>query len=247
MTEGFNTIDQFRSPSGGVLLVDKPQGWTSFDVVKKVRGALRVRKVGHAGTLDPMATGLLVLCSSGMTKRIDAFQALGKVYDGRMRLGAVTPSYDAETEAQDERPLTGIDAERIREQAQAFTGVIEQLPPMSSAVKVDGRRLYKLARKGQEVERQPRTVTIERFDIDTVELPEVAFSVHCSKGTYVRSLAHDLGQRLGCGAYLTALRRSAIGSFSVEEAWTIDEIADAARVARGTAGAAEGEAHAGLS
>ncbi|MBR9975744.1 MAG: tRNA pseudouridine(55) synthase TruB [Bacteroidetes bacterium] len=217
-------MEQFRAPAGGVLLVDKPQGWTSFDVVKKVRGTLRVKKVGHAGTLDPMATGLLVLCSSGMTKKIDAFQALGKVYEGRMMLGAVTPSYDAETEPQDLRPLGNIDAIRIRSEVEVFLGDIEQLPPMYSAVKVDGRRLYKLARKGLEVERRPRTVTIERFDIDEVALPEVAFSVHCSKGTYVRSLAHDLGQRLGCGAYLSALRRTAIGNFDVDEAWSIEDI-----------------------
>jgi tRNA pseudouridine55 synthase len=229
LTQGFNTVEQFRSPVGGVLLVDKPRTWTSFDVVKKVRATLRVKKVGHAGTLDPMATGLLILCSSTMTKKIDAFQALGKVYEGSMRLGAVTASYDAETEPRNVRPLGDLDEDRIHAAIRPFVGVIEQLPPMYSAVKVDGKRLYKLARKGEEVERTARTVTVERFEIVTVRLPEVDFLVHCSKGTYVRSLVHDLGQQLGCGAYLTALRRSAIGNFSVDEAWSIEQLIEEAK------------------
>ncbi len=226
--QGFNTIEQFRSPGGGVLLVDKPKTWTSFDVVKKVRSALRVKKVGHAGTLDPMATGLLILCSGNLTKKIDAFQALGKVYEGRMRLGAVTPSYDAETEPVEEKPIDDVNEERIRNSAAAFVGEIEQLPPMYSAVKVEGQRLYKLARKGVEVERQPRSVTVSRFSIEDVALPDVAFEVRCSKGTYVRTLAHDLGQELGCGAYLTELRRTFIGEFSAEEAWSIEQIVEEA-------------------
>jgi tRNA pseudouridine55 synthase len=229
LTQGFNTIAQFRSPVGGALLVDKPQTWTSFDVVKKIRATLRVKKVGHAGTLDPMATGLLILCSSTMTRKIDAFQALGKVYEGTLRLGAVTPSYDAETEIQDVRPLTGIEAESIVAAAADYVGEIQQLPPMYSAVKVDGERLYKLARKGEVVERQPRTVTIDRFEITEVALPDVRFVVHCSKGTYVRTLAHDLGQQLGCGAYLTGLRRTAIGNFTADEAWSIEKVVEAAR------------------
>ncbi|MFA6232905.1 MAG: tRNA pseudouridine(55) synthase TruB [Bacteroidota bacterium] len=226
--QGFNTIEQFRAHTGGVLLVDKPKGWTSFDVVKKVRTALRVKKVGHAGTLDPMATGLLILCSSHLTKKIDAFQALGKVYEGSMRLGAVTASFDAETETMSPMPLDDIDEAAIRLAAARFTGNIEQLPPMYSAVKVDGQRLYKLARKGVEVERQPRPVTIERFDIHSAVLPDVAFEVHCSKGTYVRTLAHDLGQYLRCGAYLTELRRTFIGNFAVTEAWNIEQIVNEA-------------------
>jgi tRNA pseudouridine55 synthase len=224
--QGFNTIEQFRSHAGGVLLVDKPKSWTSFDVVKKIRSALRVKKVGHAGTLDPMATGLLILCSSHLTKKIDAFQALGKIYEGSMRLGAITASFDAETEPTDPMPLDDLNEDRIREAAAVFTGNIQQLPPMYSAVKVDGQRLYKLARKGVEVERQPRPVTIERFDIRTASLPDVGFEVHCSKGTYVRTLAHDLGQLLGCGAYLTELRRTFIGDFSVAEAWSIEQIVE---------------------
>lgn len=222
--EGFNTIEQFRAPEGGVLLVDKPQQWTSFDVVKKVRGALRVKKVGHAGTLDPMATGLLILCSGKMTKQIDSFQAQMKSYQGSMCLGAVTASYDADTPREEEKDTSTITETQIHEGAQHFVGDISQLPPMYSAVKVDGQRLYKLARKGEEVERRPRTVSVTRFSIDAVKLPQVDFTVECSKGTYVRSLAHDLGQDLGCGAYLTALRRTAIGSQNVSDAWTIDSI-----------------------
>ena len=223
-TEGFNTIEQFRAPEGGVLLVDKPQQWTSFDVVKKVRGALRVKKVGHAGTLDPMATGLLILCSGKMTKQIDRFQAQAKCYEGTMRLGAVTASYDADTPREDEKGFHDVTEDHIRHAAESFVGEISQLPPMYSAVKVEGQRLYKLARKGKEVERKARTVTVSRFSIDAVRLPDVDFTVDCSKGTYVRSLAHDLGQKLGCGAYLTALRRTAIGEQLVVDAWTIERL-----------------------
>ncbi|MCB2204233.1 tRNA pseudouridine(55) synthase TruB [bacterium] len=221
-------MEQFCAPAGGVLLVDKPRGWTSFDVVKKVRGTLRVKKVGHAGTLDPMATGLLILCSGPMTRSIETFQALGKRYEGSMRLGAVTASYDAETPEEQHRPVGDIADDAIREATRKYIGDIQQLPPMYSAVKVDGKRLYSLARKGKEVERKPRPVHVSRFDITAVTLPDLAFSVDCSKGTYVRTLAHDLGQDLGCGAYLTALRRTAIGNFLADEAWTIDQIVDAA-------------------
>lgn len=225
--QGFNTIENFISRSGGVLLVDKPRDWTSFDVVKKVRGTLRVKKVGHAGTLDPLATGLLILCSMSMTKRIDAFQALHKTYEGRMHLGAVTASYDAATEEQDVKDTSQITPEALRVSAATFQGTISQLPPMFSAVKVDGQRLYKLARKGLEVERNPRDVQILRFDLLDISIPEVSFRVECSKGTYVRSLVHDMGQQLGCGAYLSDLRRTAIGAFTVDEAWSIDDIVKA--------------------
>ena len=227
-TPGFNTIEQFTTPEGGVLLVDKPATWTSFDVVNKVRGTLRVRKVGHAGTLDPMATGLLILCSGRMTKSIDRYQALVKMYEGTMRLGGITPSYDAETPVEDERSVSGITAEAVREAAARFTGDIEQLPPMYSAVKVKGQRLYKLARKGQEVERAARKVHVARFDIEEVAIPDVGFTVVCSKGTYVRTLANDLGQVLGCGAYLASLRRTAIGTLHVSDAWSMEAIVSAA-------------------
>jgi tRNA pseudouridine55 synthase len=242
--QGLNTIEQFRAPTGGVLLVDKPKGWTSFDVVKKVRGTLRVKKVGHAGTLDPMATGLLILCSGPMTRRIETFQALVKHYEGSMRFGAVTPSYDAETPEEQHRPVGDLRIDDVRRAVQRYTGNIEQLPPMYSAVKVDGRRLYSLARKGQEVERKARTVHVERFEITGGTIPDLQFRVICSKGTYVRTLAHDVGQDVGCGAYLTALRRTAIGSFLAEEAWSIDAIASAAP-SRGDAAPGKERSHAG--
>jgi tRNA pseudouridine55 synthase len=226
--DGFNTIEQFRAHEGGVLLVDKPERWTSFDVVAKVRGAFRVKKVGHAGTLDPLATGLLILCSGRMTKSIDTFQAQIKYYEGSMRLGAVTPSFDADTPPEQEKDFNSVTEERVRDNARTFVGEIEQLPPMYSAIKIDGQRLYKLARKGQVVDRPARRVRIDQFNIRQVQLPDVQFDVVCSKGTYVRSLAHDLGQRLECGAYLTALRRTAIGEYTVSNAWNMDAIIEAA-------------------
>ena len=209
--------------------MDKPASWTSFDVVNKIRGVLRVRKVGHAGTLDPMATGLLILCSGRLTKSIDQYQALVKMYEGTMHLGGVTPSYDAETPVEDERPVDGITSDDVHGAAERFIGDIEQLPPMYSAVKVKGQRLYRLARKGKEVERTPRPVHIARFDIEDVSIPEVTFTVVCSKGTYVRTLAHDLGQMLGCGAYLSSLRRTAIGTQHVSDAWSIEQVVAAAK------------------
>lgn len=222
---GFNTIERFRSESGGVLLVDKPEGWTSFDVVKKIRGMFRLKKVGHAGTLDPLATGLLILASERMTRKIDLFQALEKTYEGTCILGAMTTSFDADTPIIETKQIDGISKETLTEATRSFVGSIEQLPPMYSAVKVQGQRLYKLARKGVEIERSPRTVTISEFTILDAQLPEVTFRVRCSKGTYVRTLIHDLGQALGCGAYLKSLQRTAIGLFHIEEAWTIERLA----------------------
>ena len=224
----FNTLQRFRSGEGGVLLVDKPVDWTSFDVVKKVRGTLRVKKVGHAGTLDPLATGLLILCSGKMTKQIDRYQALRKTYIGSMRLGAETASFDAATEPVNPRPYHEVTRSDIERAAERFTGDISQIPPMYSAVQIKGTRLYTLARKGKTVEREPRQVTVHRFQISSYEPPDAGFEVECSKGTYVRTLAHDLGADLGCGAYLTALRRTSIGEFSVGDAWTIERIVEAA-------------------
>jgi tRNA pseudouridine55 synthase len=223
----FNSIYQFQTDEGGVLLLDKPRDWTSFDVVKKVRGMLRVSKVGHAGTLDPLATGLLILCSGRSTKSIDMFQALDKQYTGDMFLGAVTPSYDADTKPEQHADFSHVTQEALEEAAKEFLGDIEQVPPMYSALKVEGRRLYELARKGKEVERKSREVTISDFTVELVNPPRVRFSVTCSKGTYVRSLVHDLGQKLGCGAYVQSLRRTAIGSFSVDEAWAINDLQNA--------------------
>jgi tRNA pseudouridine55 synthase len=220
----FNTLPQFCSALGGALLVNKPKGWTSFDVVNKLRGTLRLNKVGHAGTLDPLATGLLILCSQKFTKEIDRFQALDKTYEGSFILGATTPSYDAALPPENEQPFSHLEDEGIRDASKQFVGNIQQLPPMYSAVKVDGERLYALARKGLEVERKAREVNVHSFSLRRFDLPSVSFQIVCSKGTYVRSIVHDLGQVLGCGAYLSSLCRTAIGPFSLAEAWEIETI-----------------------
>ncbi len=207
-----------------LLLVNKPAGWTSFDVVAKLRNVLHIRKIGHAGTLDPMATGLLILCTGKKTKEMEQFIGLEKEYRATMRLGGVTPSYDAETPVTDSRPTAGIEEDVIREVMLGFVGTVKQMPPMHSAVKVRGRRLYKDARKGREIERPEREVEIRAIrDID-IRMPEVSFVVVCSKGTYVRTLVHDIGQQLGCGAYLTALKRTRIGNYTLSDAMTIEEV-----------------------
>ncbi len=211
--------------SGAVLLVDKPQGWTSFDVVNKIRWRLRhitgVKKikVGHAGTLDPMATGLLIICTGKATKSITQFQELPKTYTGTLKLGATTPSYDAETEEDRQYPWEHISEEDLELARQKFIGKIEQIPPMYSAVKVKGQPLYKLARKGKTIERKARQIEIYDFAFRQIRLPYIDFEVQCSKGTYIRSLAHDFGQSLESGACLTALRRTAIGGHSVDDAF----------------------------
>jgi tRNA pseudouridine55 synthase len=222
--DAMGLLVRFRSDDGGFLPVDKPAGWTSFDVVKKIRGALRVKKVGHAGTLDPMATGLLVLASQRSTSRIDEAQAGEKTYEGELTLGAVTPSYDADTAAQDPRPFDHVTREALERVCLSLTGEILQQPPMYSALKHKGRRLYDLARKGVTVDRPARPVSVYRFAITGVDLPRVRFEVRCSRGTYVRSLAHDLGLSLGCGAYLSALRRTAVGEFHVDRSLTVEQI-----------------------
>jgi tRNA pseudouridine55 synthase len=218
-----------RMAEGEMLLVDKPKGWSSFDVVNKIRHLFRVPRVGHAGTLDPMATGLLIICSGRKTKELGHFGDLEKEYVGEMKLGARTESYDAETPVLEERNTEGITEERVREVLARFVGIQEQLPPMWSAVKVKGRRLYQYARKGVEVERPPRTVEIFSLTAGRVHIPLVEFSVVCSKGTYVRTLAHDIGAALGCGAYLSGLRRTRIGPYRVEDATTVEELEAIAR------------------
>jgi len=216
----------FNFTEGEVLLVDKPLRWTSFDVVRKIRNAIKPLKVkvGHAGTLDPLATGLLVVCTGKMTKRIDELQAQEKEYTGTFTLGAITPSYDLEREIIQQFDLSGITEELIRRTALSFIGEIEQVPPAHSAVKLGGERVYEKARRGETVELKSRKVFIHAFDIVNVALPDVAFRVVCSKGTYIRSLAHDLGQALNNGAYLSSLRRTRIGDFRVSDAWQITEL-----------------------
>lgn len=208
----------------GVILVDKPTEWTSHDVVNCIRRRFRIKKVGHCGTLDPNATGLLVIVFGYATKLSGKFSPQDKVYHGTMRLGKATDSQDAEGQVIEECEFAGITLENIREQAAAFVGDIEQVPPMVSAVKKDGKPLYKLARKGEEVEREPRNIRIDRLDFQAYEPPDATFEVACSKGTYVRTLCHDLGHNLGSAAYLLDLRRLQSGRFSVDNAYTMDTI-----------------------
>ena len=221
---------------GAVLLVDKPQGWTSFDVVAKCRGIMRVRKVGHTGTLDPMATGLLVLCFGRATKLVEQLQAEEKEYIGTIRFGATTPTDDADSEENATFPTDHLTEETIRAAAATFLGESLQRPPMFSARKVGGERLYKMARRGETVEIAPRAITVTAFEITAVELPVVHVRIVCSKGTYIRSLARDLGTAVGSGAYLTALRRTRSGDLHVDRAATIEQIQAARRQPEETRG-----------
>jgi tRNA pseudouridine55 synthase len=210
--------------TGQVLLVDKPLEWTSFDVVRKVRYLTKTKKVGHAGTLDPLATGLLIVCTGKYTKRINEFMAQEKEYTGSITLGASTPTYDLESEPQDFQPYEHITREQLEQAAQSFTGPILQTPPIHSAIKKEGKRVYELARAGKEVKLEPRPVTIYEFEITDVSLPVVHFRVVCSTGTYIRSLANDFGARLGCGGHLSSLCRTRIGEFLLKDAYSIDEV-----------------------
>ena len=203
---------------GKVLLLDKPIGWTSFDLVKKVRNLTRVIKVGHAGTLDPLATGLMIVCSGKFTKSIDAYMGMQKEYTGTMVLGATTPTYDLESEPENFKSTEALTSDAIQKATMPFIGEIFQMPPQHSAIKKDGRRLYESARLGIEVKVDPRKVTIESFEITKIDLPQVEFKVVCSTGTYIRSLVKDFGEALGVGAYMSALRRTRIGEFKIEDA-----------------------------
>ncbi len=215
---------------GGVLLIDKPLGWTSFAVVNKIRHRLtrlyknKKYKVGHAGTLDPLATGLLIVCFGKMTKQIDSFVGLPKAYTGIIKLGATTPSYDAETEVNEHFPIEHITPSLMEAARQQLLGEIDQLPPIFSAIKKDGKRLYESARSGEEVEVQSRHITIHQFDIQQITQSEVSFYVRCSKGTYIRSLAFDFGKACGSGGYLTQLCRTEIGEFKNSSAWQLDDL-----------------------
>ncbi|WP_299605062.1 tRNA pseudouridine(55) synthase TruB [uncultured Aquimarina sp.] len=209
---------------GQIVLIDKPLQWTSFQVVNKVRWRIRKTfgikkiKVGHAGTLDPLASGLLIICTGKFTKRIQEFMGQTKEYTGTITLGATTPSYDLETEVDQTFPVDHISAENIQQATKGFVGEIEQYPPVFSALKKDGKRLYEYAREGEEVVVSARKITISEFEITRIELPEVDFRVVCGKGTYIRSLAHDFGKALQSGGHLSALRRTKIGSFDVTDA-----------------------------
>ena len=207
---------------GRLLLINKPVGWTSFDVVKKLRNTLRVKKMGHAGTLDPLATGLLLIGTGKYTKKLNELQGLDKTYSGIFEIGKTTPSYDLETEFDSEVTWQQVTPAQMEDAKKKFTGPISQIPPAHSAVKVGGERAYKKARKNKEVKLEPRSVTIHQFDITTDTLPEVGFSVSCSKGTYIRSLAHDFGQELGVGAYLKKLVRTSVGNYHLDDALELD-------------------------
>jgi tRNA pseudouridine55 synthase len=217
---------EFNFSEGEILLIDKPLTWTSFDVVGKIRNSIKPLKVkvGHAGTLDPLASGLLVLCTGKKTKIIDSLQSQEKEYTGTFYLGATTPSYDLETEADQQFDISDITEEQIYETTKRFIGDIQQFPPSHSAIKIGGERLYEKARRGEEVERRPRAVSISEFEITAINLPEVQFRVVCSKGTYIRSLAHDFGAALGAGAYLSSLRRTRSGNFHVDDAFKVMEL-----------------------
>jgi tRNA pseudouridine55 synthase len=217
------TQDLNRFQEGEVLLIDKPLTWTSFDVVAKIRNAIKIKKVGHAGTLDPLATGLLIICTGKKTKQIDTFQAQEKEYTGTMVIGKTTPSIDLETEIDTETNIDSITLEDIDQATGNLKGDIKQIPPIYSAIKVDGKRLYKHARKGEIVEIEPRPVFVKEFEITKINLPEVHFKIVCSKGTYIRSLVRDFGNNLGVGAYLSVLRRTRIGEFKIEDARNLHE------------------------
>jgi len=192
--------------------------WTSFDMVKKVRWLTKIMKVGHAGTLDPLATGLLIICTGKFTKQINEFMGMQKEYTGSLVLGATTASYDLEQEPENFKSIEAITASAIQDATKQFIGTILQMPPQHSAIKKDGKRLYESARQGIEVKVDPRQITIEEFEITKIDLPNVEFRVLCSTGTYIRSLVHDFGQALGVGAYMSGLRRTKIGTFNVEDA-----------------------------
>jgi len=210
---------------GKVLLIDKPLNWTSFDMVKKVRWLTKIMKVGHAGTLDPLATGLLIICTGKFTKQINDYMGMQKEYTGSLVLGATTASYDLEQEPENFKSIDTITELVIQHATKQFIGTIFQLPPQHSAIKKDGKRLYESARQGIEVKVDPRQITIEQFEITKIDLPNVEFRVLCSTGTYIRSLVHDFGQALGVGAYMSGLRRTKIGTFNIEDAmqWEVLE------------------------
>lgn len=213
--------------AGEVLCFNKPKEWSSFDMVKKIRGLTRTKKVGHAGTLDPLASGLLILCTGKMTKTISGIQEQEKEYYVEFRLGAVTPSYDSEFPPEDIKDTSHLTRDAVEAALPPFRGDIKQMPPIFSAVKIDGKRAYKAARAGKEIKLNPRFVTVYEFRLDEFRSPDWASAtIRCSKGTYIRSLVHDLGQALGVGAYILELKRTRIGEHELANAWEIEEFAE---------------------
>jgi tRNA pseudouridine55 synthase len=224
MIETAATKEHLDFHEGEILFIDKPVKWTSFDVVSRVRGMFRVKKVGHAGTLDPNATGLLIICTGKKTKIIDEFSGMDKEYIATIELGSRTASFDAETEPIEVKEFSHISEDEIRAALAGFLGTQQQKPPMYSAVKHLGKPLYKYARKGREIERKPKEVTVTELEIMSIELPFVVFRIVCSKGTYIRSIADECGMKLGCGAYLKELRRTRIGDHHVRDAISVEQL-----------------------
>ena len=217
-------LDKYNN--GQTLLVDKDLDWTSFDVVKKIKNIIKCKKVGHAGTLDPLATGLLIICTGKNTKKINDIQNQDKVYTGEFILGKSTPSHDLETEFNSQKDIKSITTDRIEEVSKRFVGEQLQRPPKFSAVKVNGKRAYEYARDNEEVKIKEKNINIYEFKITEFNLPNISFKISCTKGTYIRSIARDFGEKLGCGAVLSKLRRTEIGNYNVEDAFKVNDIAD---------------------
>ncbi|MDH4057233.1 MAG: tRNA pseudouridine(55) synthase TruB [Cyclobacteriaceae bacterium] len=217
-------MEEKKIEDSRILLIDKPYRWTSFDVVNKLRYLLKIKKIGHAGTLDPLATGLLIICTGKMTKRIEEFMGLEKEYTGTLVLGQTTPSHDLETAVSEKKDISQVSNESILESARKLSGKIQQLPPIHSAIKIGGKRAYAFARKGKIPELSPREVEVSVFEITSVNLPEVTFRIVCSKGTYIRSLVRDMGDMLGVGAYLSQLCRTRIGPYKLEQSIPVEKV-----------------------
>ena len=217
-------LDKYNN--GKTLLVDKDLDWTSFDVVKKIKNIIKCKKVGHAGTLDPLATGLLIICTGKNTKKINDIQNQDKVYTGEFILGKSTPSHDLETEFNSQKDIKNITSDRIEEVSKRFVGEQLQRPPKFSAVKVNGKRAYEYARDNEEVKIKEKNINIYEFKITEFNLPNISFKISCTKGTYIRSIARDFGEKLGCGAVLSKLRRTEIGNYNVEDAFKVNDLAD---------------------
>jgi tRNA pseudouridine55 synthase len=225
-----NTTNSFEE--GKVILIDKPLHWTSFDVIRRLRSIVKIKKIGHAGTLDPLATGLLIVCTGKFTKKINEFMAAEKEYTGTFTLGATTPTYDLESVPQEFKDISFITPQLLMETVKQFTGEISQVPPIHSAIKQEGKRVYLLARKGADIKLQARKVSIYDFELTNIELPVISFRLVCTTGTYVRSLAYDFGAALGCGAYLSSLRRTRIGLFTVDQSLSPDAFAEQLKLIR---------------
>ena len=217
-------LDKYNN--GQTLLIDKDLDWTSFDVVKKIKNIIKCKKVGHAGTLDPLATGLLIICTGKNTKKINDIQNQDKVYTGEFILGKSTPSHDLETEFNSQKDIKNITSDRIEEVSKRFVGEQLQRPPKFSAVKVNGKRAYEYARDNEEVKIKEKNINIYEFKIMEYNLPNISFKISCTKGTYIRSIARDFGEKIGCGAVLSKLRRTEIGNYNVEDAFKVNNLAD---------------------